>query len=123
MTSPFLRNPALSPYLFPPVTVTKEELSFLKEVPLMRLDDPQKSFNNSAYHLKELLEKHNQTLFTWSSGTMGEYCTGGYEILCKGIAKDLPAKYLVAGNKYVYILQLHYGNHKGPVCLQYLLTS
>lgn len=123
MVNPFLRNPALSPYLFPPVTVEPEELTFLEEVPLRVIDDPVASFNNSAYHLKELFTEYNQTLSEWVSGTMGEYCTGGFEILYKGLAKDLPIQCLVTGNKYCYIIQLHYGKHRGPVCLQYLITS
>lgn len=123
MSSRYLRNPALPPYLFPPITVQKEELAFLKDIPLRVIDDPVASVNNSAYHLKELFTKYNQTLSKWVSGTIGEYCTGGYEILYKGHPKDLPVECLVMGNKYVYILQLHYGTHKGPVCLQYLVTS
>lgn len=123
MPNPYLRNPALPPYLFPPITVTEEELLFLKDIPLNAPDDLLTSLNNSAYHLKELFKKHHQTLSTWSTGTIGEYCTGGYEVLYKGEPKDLPKQCLVSGNKYVYIIQLHYGTHKGPVCLQYLLTS
>ena len=35
MSSRYLRNPALPPYLFPPITVQKEELAFLKDIPLV----------------------------------------------------------------------------------------
>lgn len=121
MTSPFIRNPALPPYLFPPITASQSELAFLDCIPLRRQDDIRKSLNGSAYQLKQLLTKYNQTLSKWLSGTMGEYCTGGYELLYRGEPKDLPPECLVRGNKMVYIIQLHYGRVKGPICLQYLL--
>lgn len=53
----------------------------------------------------------------WASGTYGNLCTGGLEVIYKGPGKDTPEGFPKPNSEMVAILKIGYGEQKGCICL------
>lgn len=101
-----------------PITVHNiEELGFLDDVGVGNTYPIVGTDNNAAYALSQLLNSY-RVLGGWVSGTMGELCTGGFKLVYKGPAEDLPAEYAVEYSEMVAIVEILHGSQQGYLCLR-----
>lgn len=53
----------------------------------------------------------------WNSGTYGNLCTGGLEVVYKGPGKESPEGFPKPDSPMIAILEIHHGMQKGRICL------
>lgn len=122
------QNPTLS--LFNPVLQATPEHAWM--APQLRLVDaaemaflddlgsgnvaPLSGGADSAYKLAQLLNSHN-LLGGWTSGTMGDRCTGGFQLVYKGWSIDAPDGFLLDYASEVAIIKINHGTEQGYLCL------
>ena len=94
-----------------------EEVDFLEGIPT-GYTTPIFSATDLPFKLKELFN-HYDVPGPWVSGTMGDYCTGGFTLLYKGKGSEAPSEYLVAEDvENVVLIRINEGTNKGVICLQ-----
>ncbi|MNM37217.1 hypothetical protein D3C81_479430 [compost metagenome] len=71
---------------------------------------------DSAYKLAQLLNSNN-LLGGWTSGTMGDRCTGGFQLVYKGWSIDAPDGFLLDYASEVAIIKINHGTEQGYLCL------
>jgi hypothetical protein len=94
-----------------------EEFAFLDELGSGNTYPTEATDNTLAFKLSRLLN-HYQVAGQWMSGTMGELCTGGFELVFKGHSLDIPDGYLVDFSPELAIIQILHGKQKGYLCLR-----
>lgn len=101
----------------PVVVYNAQEITFLDA---MNIDDVYPitgTDNELAYRLSSLLNQY-RVLGRWVSGTLGDYCTGGFKLVFKGRSEDAPSEFQVGGSPYLVVVQILHGTNQGYLCLR-----
>lgn len=101
----------------PVLIASAEEFAFLDELGSGNTYPTEATDNTLAFKLSRLLN-HYQVAGQWMSGTMGELCCGGFELVFKGHSLDVPDGYLVDFSPELAIIQILHGKQKGYLCLR-----
>lgn len=105
-------------WLTSPVTVyNAQEITFLDSLENGETYPAVGSDNELAFRLSALLNQYN-VLGRWVSGTLGDYCTGGFKLVYKGAPELAPSEFQVGGSSYVVIVQILHGTNQGYICLR-----
>jgi len=95
--------------------VTEQEFAFLETLPLGLQPIP--SVNDAAYQLATLLNKHNY-MGLWVSGTFGNLCTAGFELVYLGETPSAPEEFKLEYSAKAAIIRLRNGEQQGYICLR-----
>lgn len=106
------------PWLTSPVSVyNAQEITFLDTLDSGDTYPTEGSDNELAYRLSSLLNQYS-VLGRWVSGTLGEYCTGGFKLVYKGHSEDAPEEFQMGLSPLIMIVQILHGINKGYLCLR-----
>ena len=95
--------------------VTEQEFAFLETLPLGLQPIP--GINDAAYQLASLLNKYNH-MGRWVSGTFGNLCTAGFELVYLGETPSAPEEFKLEYSAKAAIIRLRNGEQQGYICLR-----
>lgn len=72
--------------------------------------------NDLAWKLSQLLNSNN-LLGGWTSGTLGDRCTGGFQLVYKGWSMEAPEGFVMDYASEVAIIKINHGTEQGYLCL------